>query len=84
MIESQAGYIVQAIEQSHGKALQVSASVEENYNHELQHRLSQTAFADVGESWYLDGGRITNNWAGGTREYMRRLRRFDPSVYQSV
>jgi hypothetical protein len=84
MIEAQADYIVQAVEAVKDQAIQVKSAVEAGYNDEIQARLARTAFAEVGESWYQDGGKITNNWAGGTREYMRRMRRFDSQAYQVV
>ena len=84
MIEAQAKYILQAIQASGESGLQVKAEVEQEYNQKLQQRLANTAFAEVGHSWYLDGGKITNNWAGGTREYKKRLQRFDSNAYQSV
>ena len=84
MIEAQAKYILQAMQSGAKSPLQVKAEVEAEYNQELQARLAKTAFIEVGHSWYLDGGKITNNWAGGTREYMRRLKRFDASAYQSI
>lgn len=84
MIEAQAGYILQAIQASHNQAVQIRKQVEQDYNHELQRRLSSTAFNQVEQSWYLDDGKITNNWAGGTREYMRRLKNFDAGQYQTI
>ena len=76
MLEAQARYIVQSIiglKQRSALALDVKAVCEQSYNEEIQNRLQQLAFSKVPDSWYMDGGRITNNWAGGTREYRRRL-----------
>lgn len=84
MIEAQVAYIVQAIEMANDTAVMIRDAVEQAYNQELQSRLAGTAFNQVADSWYLDGGKITNNWAGGTREYMRRLRHVDASLYQLI
>ncbi len=78
MIEAQVRYIVQCIEHTRSRqlaALDVRPDVEARYNAELQARLREMAFAEVDHSWYMDRGRITNNWAGSTWEYMRRLHR---------
>ncbi len=84
MIEAQAAYIVQAIEMSSNTAMQVKEDVEQKFNAELQTRLAATAFGAVADSWYLDNGKITNNWAGGTLEYKRRLKTIDQAAYQPV
>jgi cation diffusion facilitator CzcD-associated flavoprotein CzcO len=84
MIEAQARYIVKCIERlkmSGQKTLQVKEAVESKYNEEIQARLKKMSFADVKESWYMDGGRITNNWAGSTLEYRRRLRKVNWNNY---
>lgn len=84
MIEAQAKYIVQLVQALDEKGLSsiaVKPDVEAQYNEQLQRRLNQLAFAEVEQSWYKDGGRITNNWAGGTREYMKLLKHFDPAAY---
>ena len=43
----------------------------------LQARLAGMAWSQIETSWYMDGGRITNNWAGSTCEYLRLCRRVD-------
>ncbi len=63
------------------KCCEVRAEVERDYNNEIQARLSAMAFSKVAQSWYMDGNKVTNNWAGGTREYQRRLKRVDWSAY---
>ena len=80
MHEAQANYIVRAIEylDRHGHAaLDIARDVEQRFNDDLQARLASTAFTQVTNSWYMDGQRITNNWPGGTREYLRRLNKVD-------
>lgn len=80
MIEAQADYIVQCMQALKGQALvsiEVKAGAEQSYNEQLQQRLSDMAFNQIDKSWYKDGDRITNNWAGGTLEYARLLREVD-------
>ena len=75
MIEAQAKYIVQAIqltEQKNKRAIDVKPEVEQIFNDKLQARLRKMVWTEV-DSWYMDGERITNNWAGGTAEYMLRM-----------
>lgn len=85
MLEAQARYIAQCIEnmeQAGISAISVKPEVEATYNEEIQARLNNMAFSEIDQSWYMDRGRITQNWAGSTSEYMRRLRHFDLSAYQ--
>lgn len=84
MIEAQSKYILECIsrlDRDGNQALDIKEEVEEDYNQELQSRLRKLAFNDVEDSWYKDGDKITNNWAGGTREYMRRLAKVDWQAY---
>lgn len=84
MIEAQADYILQAVkgvDERGAAALTVTANNEERYCDEMQSRLQDTAFSAVADSWYLDHGRVTNNWPAGTGEYRRRLRRLDWQAY---
>ena len=87
MIEAQARYVVQAIvglQRNKQATMNVKQPIEHSYNMELQKRLAGLAFAMVDASWYMDGNRITNNWAGGTREYVRRLKQIDWSAYSTT
>jgi cation diffusion facilitator CzcD-associated flavoprotein CzcO len=79
MIEAQSRYIAQCV--ASGRVLAVRAQVERDYNVRLQERLSHMAWNAVAQSWYKDGGRITNNWPGSTFEYLLRMRRVDWSAY---
>jgi len=54
------------------KDLDVKPEVEQIFNDKLQARLRKMVWTEV-DSWYMDGERITNNWAGGTAEYMLRM-----------
>jgi len=60
---------------------EIREDVEQEYNDELQTRLANMAFSGVKQSWYMDGDKVTNNWAGGTREYERRLKNLDWNAY---
>jgi cation diffusion facilitator CzcD-associated flavoprotein CzcO len=84
MSESQASYIVQAIqatEKCGAAALEVRADIESGYNRELQERLQRMVWNSVEASWYKSGGRITNNWPGSVGEYKRVTRSFRASDY---
>ena len=76
MSEAQADFIQACIKRMQGAgALVVKPEAEEAFNRELQNRLSKMVWNSLDASWYKDGGRVTNNWAGTTLEYMRRMRR---------
>jgi cation diffusion facilitator CzcD-associated flavoprotein CzcO len=79
MAESQADYIVQAINSvahRNSCALEVRADVEAQYNLAIQTRLQTMVWNSVSDSWYKSGGRITNNWPGSVGEYRRVTRKF--------
>jgi cation diffusion facilitator CzcD-associated flavoprotein CzcO len=85
MIEAQSDYIINCMreaEQRGVQTLQVSKRAEAAYNDELQARLQRMVWAQTDHSWYLDRGRITNNWAGRTWEYMRRMKKVDFDAYE--
>lgn len=75
MIESQCRYLMSLVRQMAAKSIQaveVRADVQQAYNDELQSRLADTAWTLIDDSWYLQGGKVTNNWVGRTLEYRRR------------
>ncbi len=85
MVESQANYIASCIKKLKEKGWQsmsVIDEIEQAYNKELQGRLRASVWNSLSESWYKDGARITNNWAGSTWEYRRRLKRVDWSAFE--
>lgn len=85
MIEAQARYIVQCLQgldARNASALDVRPEVEAGYNDKLQARLARMAWSQIDASWYMDGGRITNNWAGSTHEYLRLCRTVDWSSFR--
>ncbi|WP_439135761.1 flavin-containing monooxygenase [Pseudomaricurvus sp.] len=85
MIESQSRYIVECIEtmdRENWKTLEVTETAEKHYNAQLQQRLNKTVWSQTGESWYKDKGKITNNWAGRTFEYIRKTRKVDWNSFE--
>jgi len=69
------------LDQADKQSCDIIEEVELEYNDELQDRLTDMAFSKISESWYKDGNKVTNNWAGGTREYVKRLKKIDMSLY---
>jgi len=80
-LECQIDYIRQLIGLAKDGAVEVRADVETAFNDDVQRRLQTTAWNEVEASWYKDGNRITNNWPGPSREYIRKTRRPNPSDY---
>ncbi len=75
MIESQVRYLLSLLHQMARdsiQAVEVRADVQRAYNDELADRLADSAWVLIADSWYLQGGRVTNNWVGRTTEYRRR------------
>ena len=84
MSEAQARHIVQCIQgldQRNALAMDIKPEIETAYNDELQQRLSSMIWSKVEASWYIDGKRITNNWAGSTQEYLRRCKQVEWGNY---
>ncbi len=80
MLEAQADHILRmigALDQAGKQSLEVVESVEVRFNAELQNDLKKLAFSEVDHSWYIDHGRVTNNWSAGTRHYCRQLKAID-------
>jgi cation diffusion facilitator CzcD-associated flavoprotein CzcO len=87
MLEYQAGYIRQAVEHiaRAGGAYSISKPVHDDFNAELERRLAGTVFTSGCPGWYSTAsGKVTTVWAGPHTEYRRRVRVFDPSVYDRV
>lgn len=85
MLEAQADYVLRLMRKMSQQAVsssEVASDCEAAFNQEVQSRLANMAFSEVEHSWYMDGTRITNNWAGGTREYVRRLNNEDWMGYR--
>lgn len=84
MIESQVRYLLSIIRQMAARSLQsveVRAEVQAAYNDELARRLADSAWVLIEDSWYLQGGKVTNNWVGRTTEYRRRTNHADLDEY---
>ncbi|CAM2810142.1 4-hydroxyacetophenone monooxygenase [Mycobacterium intermedium] len=78
MMEQQAGYIRQIVEElarrGTGRAFEVWRSVAEMYDAEIQSRLERGVWSQC-SSWYRTAsGRVTTNWPGLVHEYQRRTR----------
>jgi cation diffusion facilitator CzcD-associated flavoprotein CzcO len=83
MMESQAGYIVQAVRflASGVAAIDVRPEVSEAFDQEMQDRLGDSVWSSC-HSWYhKDGGRISTNWPGLVAEYKERTATFRPADF---
>ncbi|MDO8297818.1 MAG: NAD(P)/FAD-dependent oxidoreductase [Caulobacter sp.] len=78
MIESQVGYLVEAMKELKrrgARSLTVTDQALKRFNAELQQDLTKTAWAGSCSSWYKTAsGKITNNWSNDTATYMRLMR----------
>ena len=78
MIESQVGYLVEAMKELKrrgAKAMAVKDAAFKKFNVELQDDLTKTAWAGSCSSWYKTAsGKITNNWGGDTATYIRLMK----------
>ncbi len=84
MLESQIGYVMQALETLRAGArwLDVKPQVQQRYNSALQERIKHTVWDQGCSSWYKTAdGKNTNNWPGFTFEYRRSTRTLDPDAY---
>jgi len=84
MIESQCRYLLSLVRQMAARSIQaveVRAEVQQAYNDELAERLAKSAWVMIEDSWYLQGGKVTNNWVGRTTEYRRRTSHADLGEY---
>jgi cation diffusion facilitator CzcD-associated flavoprotein CzcO len=86
MMESQAEYILQAIEtveEAGATYLDVKAEAQQAFNDEVQSRMKNTVWSTGCSSWYQTAdGRNTTLWPGYTCEYRMRTRRFDRENYE--
>lgn len=83
-LESQMAYIVDAVRELQRRVgwMSVRAEVQEEFDREIQDRLSSSVWVTGCSNWYVDEhGRDTNNWPGFTLEYRWRTRRVDPADY---
>jgi cation diffusion facilitator CzcD-associated flavoprotein CzcO len=88
MLESQIGYVMQALgamDSANGRAiLEVKPEVQDEWNDYLQGRLAGTVWDTGGcKSWYLDAnGRDSVMWPDFTFNFRRRVSDFDASDYR--
>ena len=82
MLESQATYIRQAIDELRsGHAVVVRADVESRYDAQTQSLLVDGVWSKCA-SWYRAAdGRVSTNWPGTPSQYRRRMRRYDRRKY---
>lgn len=88
MMEQQAGYIRQVVEElarsGGNRALEIRRAVEDAYDTEIQGRLDDGVWTSC-TSWYrADSGRVTTNWPGLVREYQRRTQSVVLANYQEI
>jgi len=83
-LETQARLIRQFVENELKKPfIEVKSEVEDNFNQEIQKRMSTMTWSKVDASWYKVGDKITNNWPGNCKEYRARLNAPNWSEYKS-
>ncbi len=87
MIEAQADFIthnIKRLDEAGKTSIEVTQEAEQAYNQEMQTRLNGMVFSTIEKSWYMDNGKITNNWCGSTWEYRRRLNNPSWKAYKLV
>lgn len=72
-LEQQFEMIRKLMGQAKAGVVRVNKQAEAEYNQEVQSRLRDTAWDKIDASWYKDGGKVTNNWPGSSREFKQRL-----------
>ncbi|MDJ0392374.1 NAD(P)/FAD-dependent oxidoreductase [Rhodococcus sp. G-MC3] len=89
MIESQLNYVVDAlntIEKHDIGVIEVRKDVQDDYNADLQDRMSKSVWMNGGcASWYLDKhGNNTTLWPDFTFRFRSMTKKFDLAAYRSV
>jgi cation diffusion facilitator CzcD-associated flavoprotein CzcO len=86
MLESQIGYVMQAVERLRGgevRWLDVKPQVQQRFNRALQQRIKHTVWDQGCSSWYKTAdGKNTNNWPDFTFSYRNRVRSLMPGDYR--
>lgn len=72
-LEQQFEMVMKLMQRADHGVVTVKAEAEAAYNEEVQRRLRDTAWDKVEASWYKDGGKVTNNWPGSSKEFKQRL-----------
>jgi cation diffusion facilitator CzcD-associated flavoprotein CzcO len=88
MIECQAKYIMQCLEELRARnlrRLEVRADAMQRYNEDIQAQLRASVWSAGCNSWYHNAaGKVTNNWPGYTQEYKRRTALLNLADYQTA
>ena len=86
-IESQLRYIMAYLKhmrERHIAALDLKASVQREFNDDIQAKMQKTTWMSGCDSWYLTAdGKNTTLWPGYSWQYRKLSKHFDPSLYQS-
>lgn len=85
MVERQVDYamgLIQALRARNLASFEVRAEVQADYNSRLQQELAGTVWAAGCHSWYMQDGRIVNNWSRSTLAFSRMMRRLDLESYR--
>ncbi len=84
MREAQARHmrqVVDRLEAGRYESVEVTASTEEAFDHELTAKLDRSVWAHC-NNWYRHpSGRITSNWPGATLPFARRTRTLEPAEF---
>jgi cation diffusion facilitator CzcD-associated flavoprotein CzcO len=84
MLEAQARHmrqVVDRLEAGQFDSVEVTASIDEDYDRELSEKLERSVWASC-ENWYRHpSGRITSNWPGATLPFARRTRTLEPTEF---
>ncbi|MET3963302.1 cation diffusion facilitator CzcD-associated flavoprotein CzcO [Marmoricola sp. OAE513] len=82
MMESQSQLIRQLVQRvAGGGSIAVREQVEEEFDLEIQRRISESVWGGC-DSWYRDAaGRVTTNWPGTVVEYKDRTATLDPAAF---
>lgn len=86
MLERQARYIRQAVQRIaiEETCLDVRPEIAEQFDAEVQRRLTDSAWT-LCRSWYReDSGRVSTNWPGLVSEYHRRTKTLDTADFRRV
>ena len=79
MLESQIGYVIQAMQglvQNGARWMDVEPDAQSKFNREVQQRLDDSVWTAGCHNWYqTESGKVVSNWPGFTVEYRRLTRR---------
>ncbi|HEV2997680.1 MAG TPA: NAD(P)/FAD-dependent oxidoreductase [Solirubrobacteraceae bacterium] len=86
LLEAQADYVADAarlLASGAAERLEVRREVHDAFQAELAGRLAESVWATC-SSWYVTAeGRVTQNWPGTFREYLRRVKRVNPAEFHT-